>query len=109
MSDNSSWGEEFVPWRFHPRPEPPSIQEDRSGDGHHFPYARRVRLHWSQLPNGTWSFDGEDDHLWEVFCAECGDTDGPADLQSEGVQKLRGPYQGEHKARRAATHHFKEN
>lgn len=83
--------------------------EATSGDHHHFPYARRVRLHWTKLPDGTWDFDGEDEHLWEVFCAECGDTDGPADLQPEVVQRLRGPYKGEHKARKMATHHFNEN
>jgi hypothetical protein len=77
------------------------------GDPHHYPYARHVRTGWKQDADGAWSHEGEDAHLWEVFCAECGDTDGPAQLQSPEVQTLRGPYQGEHRAKHAATRHFK--
>jgi hypothetical protein len=103
-----SFGEDFVPWQFR-LPEGMDDQPEELSGGHrHFPYARRVRLNWTKLRNGTSTFDKEDDQLWEVFCAECGDTDGPAGLQSESVQRLRGPYKGEHKARRVASHHFKE-
>jgi hypothetical protein len=78
--------------------------------GHrHFPYARRLRIAWHQDASGNWTFDREDEGLWEVFCAECGDTDGPADNQTEPIQRLRGPYSGEHKAKRAAKKHFDEN
>jgi len=40
------------------------------GDPHHYPYARHVRTGWKQDADGAWSHEGEDAHLWEVFCAE---------------------------------------
>ena len=79
-------------------------------DGHHhFPYARRIRLAWRQDAHGHWTSDAEDKPFWEVFCAQCGDTDGPAENQTEPIQRLRGPYHDEHEAKRAATKHFNEN
>ena len=75
----------------------------------HFPYARRLRLAWRQDADGHWTSDQEDKRLWEVFCAECGDTDGPAENQTEPIQRLRGPYSNEHKAKHAAEKHFDEN
>ena len=44
-----------------------------------------------------------------MFCAECGDTDGPAENQTQPIQRLRGPYAHEHKAKHAAQKHFDEN
>ena len=52
--------------------------------------------------------DQDDQRRWEVVCHECGDTDGPAETQTESVQQLRGPYASEHKAKHAATKHFDE-
>ena len=76
---------------------------------HHFPYARRVRRGWRLNPDGHWISDHEDERLWEVFCAECGDMDGPVENQTEMVQRLRGPYSHEHKAKHTARKHFDEN
>jgi hypothetical protein len=85
---------------------------DGAADGaehHHFPFARRQLLDWRQDADGRWSSDREDEHLWEVLCAECGDTDGPAENQAEPVRRLSGPYAGGHKAKHVATRHFEEN
>ena len=75
-------------------------------DHGHFPYARPVRLGWRREANGHGAYDMADEHLWEVFCAECGDADGPAEDQTPAVQELRGPYRGKHHARRVADKHF---
>jgi hypothetical protein len=86
-----------------------AASEARS-DGHsHFPYARRLRTVWHQDADRRWTSDQEDKRLWEVFCAEFGDTDGPAENQSQLIQRLRGPYSSEHKAKHAAKKHFEEN
>jgi hypothetical protein len=75
----------------------------------HFPYARRLCLAWRHDADGHWISHREDKRLWEVFCAECGDTDGPTENQTEPIQRLRGPYSSEHKAKHAAKKHFDEN
>lgn len=82
---------------------------DVSPEHHHFPYARRLRLGWRHDADGRWISDQEDERWWEVFCAECGDTDGPAENQAAPVQRLRGPYGHEHKAKHVAQKHFDEN
>jgi hypothetical protein len=74
--------------------------------GHH-PYARPLHTGWSKNAHGHWQSSSEDDHQWEVFCEECGDTDGPVKLQSEKVRTLRGPYTSKHKAEHAAKLHRK--
>jgi hypothetical protein len=76
---------------------------------HHFPYARRLHLDWHQNVDGPWIAAREDDHRWEVICAECGDEDGPAENQSISVQQLRGPYVSKHRAAHAATMHFEQH
>jgi hypothetical protein len=76
-------------------------------DGGHYPYARQVRTGWHRDAAGTWAYDGVDDHLWEVFCQQCGDTDGPAESQDPAVRQLRGPYRHKHTAEHVATEHFK--
>jgi hypothetical protein len=76
-------------------------------DPQHYPYARQVRLSWYQDGSGKWAYDGLDDHQWEVFCQQCGDTDGPAENQEPPVRQLRGPYRGKHRADHAASKHFK--
>jgi hypothetical protein len=85
------------------------LTDQTSSEHHHFPYARRLRVGWSQDAEGRWTIYQEDKRSWEVFCAECGDTDGPAEDQSEAVQRLRGPYSNEHKAKHLAEKHFEEN
>jgi hypothetical protein len=52
----------------------------------HFPGARRMPIGWTRGRDGSWESSGVDEKLWEVFCVECGDTDGPADQQSAAVQ-----------------------
>ena len=42
---------------------------------------------------------------WEVFCRECGHTDGP----TETVWRSRGPYPSERKAKHVATKHVDEH
>lgn len=82
----------------------------RTSDEHrHFPYARHLLLDWHQDQTGKWAAATEDERRWEVFCAECGDSDGPAETQSDAVQHLRGPYSSERKAKHAAQKHFDEH
>ena len=76
-------------------------------DPQHYPYARKVRTGWHHDAAGKWAHDGVDDHLWEVFCQQCGDTDGPAENQEPPVRQLRGPYRHKHGAEHAANKHFK--
>jgi hypothetical protein len=76
-------------------------------DRGHYPYARQVRTGWHHDAAGMWAYDGLDDHLWEVFCQECGDSDGPAEDQDPAVRQLRGPYRHKHAAEHAANEHFK--
>jgi hypothetical protein len=79
-----------------------------SGPGHHhYPYARPVRLSWYQDAAGEWAYQGVDAHLWEVFCEQCGDTDGPAENQEAAARQLRGPYRGKHQAKHAAGRHYR--
>jgi hypothetical protein len=79
-----------------------------SGSDHqHYPYARQVRISWYQDAAGKWAYQGVDEHLWEVFCEQCGDTDSPAESQAPAVLQLRGPYQRKHSAEHAANKHFK--
>jgi hypothetical protein len=82
------------------------IMADAGREHHHFPGARRLLLGWQHATDGSWASTGVDPKRWEVHCAECGDTDGPAEQQSAAVQQLRGPYRNEHHARRAADEHF---
>jgi hypothetical protein len=86
-----------------------SVASSESDRHHHFPSARRLHLAWRRDADGRWRSDAEDERRWEVVCAECGDTDGPAENQTEPVQRLRGPYANEHKATRAAKKHFDKN
>jgi hypothetical protein len=85
-----------------------AVAGEGSDQHRHFPYARRLLLGWHQDQNGKWVSAKEDERRWEVFCRECGDTDGPAETQTEAVQRLRGPYPSEHKATHVATKHFDE-
>ena len=80
-----------------------------SDEHRHFPDARRLVLGWHRDQGGKWVEGAEDERRWEVFCRECGDTDGPAEAQSETVQRLRGPYPSERKANHAAKKHFDEH
>jgi hypothetical protein len=75
-------------------------------DPGHYPYARPVRLGWCRDAGGHWAYDMVDEHWWEVICAQCGDTDGPATGLSPEAQALRGPYKGKHRAKRVADKHF---
>lgn len=75
---------------------------------HHLPIARPMPVGWSEGADGAWTSAGVDAHRWEVFCAECGDMDGPADRQPPFVQRLRGPYQHEHHARGVAKRHAEQ-
>jgi hypothetical protein len=85
-----------------------SAAETSGPDPGHYPYAREVRTGWHRDAAGAWAYDGLDDHLWEVFCEQCGDTDGPAEEQDPAVRQLRGPYRHKHSAEHAANRHFKE-
>ena len=80
-------------------------EPEKHFDGH-FPYARRSRTGWQQKPDGAWVSSSEDPEEWEVFCEQCGDTDGPVERQSEPVRRIRGPYSSKHKAEHVATKHF---
>jgi hypothetical protein len=77
-------------------------------DRGHYPCARQVRTGWYRDAAGGWAYEGVDDHLWEVFCPQCGDTDGPAENQEPAVRQLRGPYRHKHSAEHVANRHFKE-
>jgi|SRR5580704_4254116 hypothetical protein len=91
-------------WIGHPDAE---SAPEKHRDGH-YPYARRVRNGWQRKGDGGWVSSSEDPKLWEVFCEQCGDTDGPPAAQPEPAQTLRGPYPSKHKAEHVATKHFEE-
>ena len=55
-------------------------------------HVRPVALDWSRDDQGAWIATGyADPGQWEVFCVECGDVDGPRDIQPEAVRHLRKP------------------
>lgn len=85
----------------------PARQGTPGPDPGHYPYARPVRLGWRRDAGGHWAYDMVDEHQWEVLCAQCGDTDGPATDQSPEVQALRGPYRSKHRAKHVADKHFR--
>jgi hypothetical protein len=76
--------------------------------GEHYPYARQVRVGWCRDTKGNWTSETVDPRLWEVFCQECGDTDGPSEYPAASDSKVRGPYSGKRRAVRAARRHFAE-
>jgi len=83
---------------------PPTIQDKRfSGQ---YPYARPLRTGWTRNPTGDWVACAEDPQRWEVFCEQCGNTDGPADDQPDPARELRGPYAPKHKAEHVVKRHF---
>lgn len=82
--------------------------EREAQEYHHLPIVRQMPTGWTKAADGTWSSTGIDEHLWEVFCAECGDSDGPANEQPPLLQQLRGPYRHEHHAHRVAKRHEEE-
>jgi hypothetical protein len=86
-----------------------AVAKADADEHHHFPYARRLRLGWRHDADGHWASEAEDERRWEVFCAECGDTDGPAENQAEPIRHLRGPYSSEHKAKHVAKKHFDDH
>ncbi len=92
-----------ITWWIGHRPE--DAEQEQRFDGH-YPYARHVRLGWGRNSAGVWESSSEDPRLWEVFCAQCGDTDGPADIQPANAKELRGPYSSKHKAEHVAKQHF---
>jgi hypothetical protein len=64
--------------------------------------ARRKPLVW--LDDTTW--DEQAGYAeWEVICPCTGDDGGPAERQSEAVQRFRGPYATREAARAAAHRH----
>ncbi len=91
-------------WIGHQDAEP---DPEKHFDGH-YPYARRVRTDWQQKADGGWVSSSEDPKQWEVFCEQCGDTDGPSATQPESAQRLRGPYPSKHKAEHVAARHFEQ-
>jgi hypothetical protein len=86
-----------------------ALDEAESHEHDHFPYARRLHLGWRQNADALWVSDKDDERRWEVISAECGDTDGPAENQTEQIRHLRGPYSSEHRAKQVAKKHFDEN
>ena len=86
---------------------PNNSGEDTHPFGGHYPYARPLHGGWEKNPAGHWQSTSEDDRQWEVVCEECGDTDGPIELQSEKVRNLRGPYPTKHQAEHVAKRHRK--
>ena len=74
----------------------------------HYPYARRVRRRWQRQGDGCWVSSSKIPSCGEVFCEQCGDTDGPPAAQPEPAQRIRGPYPSKHEAEHIATKHFEE-
>ena len=70
----------------------------------HYAVCRPVRLAWFENDHGEWHWQQSDNQLWEVVCAQCGDSDGPPDLEPAEIQQLRGPYPHEH-AREVVIYH----
>jgi hypothetical protein len=81
---------------------------EASGGRSHFPGVRKLRSEWHQDAAGAWESSAGDPDRWEVVCAQCGDTDGPADGQPEAARQLRGPYGSKRRAGRAAVKHFEQ-
>jgi len=88
--------------------QPGYTGNENDSDPVHLPYVRHVHLGWRHDQYGRWVSDQEDEAQWEVVCIQCGDDEGPADRQTPGVQRLRGPYPSRHKARHAAGRHEAE-
>lgn len=86
--------------------QPNNPEEDADSSSEHHPYTRPLQTGWHKDAAGHWKSSGEDVHSWEVICEECGDTDGPAEIQSAFVKARRGPYPSKRKAEHAATKHF---
>jgi hypothetical protein len=89
-------------WWFGRQPD----YSDKHPNGGHHPYARPLHLGWSKDPRGHWVSRGEDAHTWEVICEECGDKDGPVEMQTDKVKIRRGPSSSKLLAQDAATRHF---
>ncbi len=70
----------------------------------HHPRVRSVPQIWHQDSAGNWNAEGATAQ-WEVYCEQCGDSDGPADRQFPPARELRGPYKTRHQARHAAARH----
>jgi hypothetical protein len=85
---------------------PASDDGDEQGFSGHHPYARPVRGGWTQDATQHWQYSSEDPMRWEVICEECGDHDGPVEIQSDQVCIRRGPYDNKRLAESAATSHF---
>ena len=66
--------------------------------------ARRKPLSWHE-DQKTPDCEGGYLDAWEVICPCTGDDGGPDHLQSEEVQRFRGPYRTEEAARTAAHQH----
>ena len=75
----------------------------------HFPVARPIYGKWYRDSDGNWAWDLRDHRKWEVVCKECGDTDGPAELQPPAAQVLRGPFRSKRLALRVENEHFEGN
>ena len=85
---------------------PPADDSGQQPPSGHYPYARPLRTGWTRTATGDWVAFAEDPHQWEVYCQQCGDTDGPADDQPDRARELRGPYSSKHKAEHVAKRHF---
>jgi hypothetical protein len=88
-------------WWFGRQPD----YSDKHPNGGHHPYARPLHGGWSKDVRGHWVSSTEDVHAWEVVCEECGDTDGPVEIQSKSVKRRRGPYGSKESAEDAAARH----
>jgi hypothetical protein len=67
---------------------------------------RQVRTGWYHDAAGGWAYEGVDDHLWEVFCQQCGDTDGPRRIRNQRFASFAAPT-ATSTAEHAANKHFK--
>ena len=75
----------------------------------HRPYVRHVHTDWRRDNYGRWVSETWDESKWEVICAECGDNEGPSEVQGPAIQQFRGPYPTEHKAVHAAHAHERKS
>jgi len=71
----------------------------------HQPYVRHVHTEWQRDGHGQWVSETWDPKHWEVVCTQCGDDEGPAEVQGTDVRVLRGPYGSKHNAEHAAHKH----
>jgi hypothetical protein len=82
------------------------IPPGQAGHGNGQAHLRRAPVYVMD-EEGVWRWHQDvDPTKWEVICPDCGDGGGRLEVQSDYVQRLRGPYRSKTTARRALEQHI---